>query len=129
MNSCLMWARTFFFFFQAEDGIRDSSVTGVQTCALPISYASLHRRSIRATACLGQRVGRDLLAGCQGRAQALLLLLRASDKNRIGAERLDRGDKRRGRTTLGDPLARPADLAPAPAFPPPPPHKTALYLT
>src|SRR6185369_17843600 len=27
----------FFFFFQAEDGIRDSSVTGVQTCALPIS--------------------------------------------------------------------------------------------
>src|SRR5207237_7171627 len=28
------------FFFQAEDGIRDSSVTGVQTCALPISPAS-----------------------------------------------------------------------------------------
>src|SRR5262249_58921823 len=27
-----------FFFFQAEDGIRDWSVTGVQTCALPISY-------------------------------------------------------------------------------------------
>src|SRR5260370_1523729 len=27
----------FLFFFQAEDGIRDSSVTGVQTCALPIS--------------------------------------------------------------------------------------------
>src|SRR5260370_1259704 len=28
--------RLFVFFFQAEDGIRDSSVTGVQTCALPI---------------------------------------------------------------------------------------------
>src|SRR5437762_10640436 len=28
--------RVFFFFFQAEDGIRDTSVTGVQTCALPI---------------------------------------------------------------------------------------------
>src|SRR5260370_26301793 len=28
------------FFFQAEDGIRDSSVTGVQTCALPISKAA-----------------------------------------------------------------------------------------
>ena len=28
-----------FFFFQAEDGIRDSPVTGVQTCALPISMA------------------------------------------------------------------------------------------
>src|SRR5689334_24303004 len=26
----------FFFFFQAEDGIRDGTVTGVQTCALPI---------------------------------------------------------------------------------------------
>src|SRR5712675_2474138 len=26
----------FFFFFQAEDGIRDVAVTGVQTCALPI---------------------------------------------------------------------------------------------
>src|SRR3989449_1970778 len=28
-----------FFFFQAEDGIRDVAVTGVQTCALPISLA------------------------------------------------------------------------------------------
>src|SRR5260370_27698083 len=28
-----------FFFFQAEDGIRDSSVTGVQTCALPIYHS------------------------------------------------------------------------------------------
>src|SRR2546430_5971142 len=30
----------FFFFFQAEDGIRDLTVTGVQTCALPISLFS-----------------------------------------------------------------------------------------
>src|SRR2546426_4023283 len=30
----------FFFFFQAEDGIRDYKVTGVQTCALPISGAA-----------------------------------------------------------------------------------------
>src|SRR2546427_12789989 len=29
----------FFFFFQAVDGIRDLTVTGVQTCALPISWA------------------------------------------------------------------------------------------
>src|SRR5699024_11418300 len=28
--------KCFFFFFQAEDGIRDRNVTGVQTCALPI---------------------------------------------------------------------------------------------
>src|SRR5260370_5937862 len=32
------------FFFQAEDGIRDSSVTGVQTCALPISSRRRHTR-------------------------------------------------------------------------------------
>src|SRR5437762_3982816 len=31
-----------FFFFQAEDGIRDTSVTGVQTCALPISAPGRH---------------------------------------------------------------------------------------
>src|SRR5437762_4663534 len=30
------WRVSDFFFFQAEDGIRDTSVTGVQTCALPI---------------------------------------------------------------------------------------------
>src|SRR5256886_14963935 len=30
-----------FFFFQAEDGIRDLTVTGVQTCALPISIHEL----------------------------------------------------------------------------------------
>src|SRR5256885_3958982 len=30
----------FFFFFQAEDGIRDYKVTGVQTCALPIFFCS-----------------------------------------------------------------------------------------
>src|SRR3989475_4181325 len=33
-------AGVFFFFFQAEDGIRDLTVTGVQTCALPISPAA-----------------------------------------------------------------------------------------
>src|SRR5207245_7666150 len=31
----------FFFFFQAEDGIRDATVTGVQTCALPISFMAV----------------------------------------------------------------------------------------
>src|SRR5256884_889678 len=38
-NACSVWtsSSTFFFFFQAEDGIRDVAVTGVQTCALPIS--------------------------------------------------------------------------------------------
>src|SRR5256885_5649838 len=37
--SCVMYI--FFFFFQAEDGIRDYKVTGVQTCALPILAAAL----------------------------------------------------------------------------------------
>src|SRR5437764_11820952 len=48
-----------FFFFQAEDGIRDTSVTGVQTCALPIyswdrradfSAAHTARKSVATTA-------------------------------------------------------------------------------
>src|SRR3989441_9644738 len=34
----------FVFFFQAEDGIRDKLVTGVQTCALPISLAPIEER-------------------------------------------------------------------------------------
>src|SRR5258708_13230822 len=41
----------FFFFFQAEDGIRDDLVTGVQTCALPIS-AVRHRHGVLAMAAL-----------------------------------------------------------------------------
>src|SRR5207248_8915769 len=48
--SCCLYALTFdcdinylffFFFFQAEDGIRDRTVTGVQTCALPISVVKV----------------------------------------------------------------------------------------
>src|SRR2546425_11078810 len=42
-----------FFFFQAEDGIRDKLVTGVQTCALPIS--KLRRRG---GPCLEDRLGK-----------------------------------------------------------------------
>src|SRR5256885_4010057 len=34
------WLSSIFFFFQAEDGIRDYKVTGVQTCALPILIVS-----------------------------------------------------------------------------------------
>src|SRR2546427_8302322 len=36
-TSCASSFLHLFFFFQAEDGIRDLTVTGVQTCALPIS--------------------------------------------------------------------------------------------
>src|SRR5207248_8740486 len=44
----------YFFFFQAEDGIRDRTVTGVQTCALPIS-----RRP-----CWSRRAGTAPTPGC-----------------------------------------------------------------
>src|SRR5216684_6780982 len=40
MTSCGIFI---FFFFQAEDGIRDVAVTGVQTCALPILLALVRR--------------------------------------------------------------------------------------
>src|SRR5438034_9931286 len=39
------------FFFQAEDGIRDHCVTGVQTCALPISWTSSPTSSTRGRRC------------------------------------------------------------------------------
>src|SRR5690606_38853143 len=39
----------FFFFFQAEDGIRDFHVTGVQTCALPISARIVNLGSVMGT--------------------------------------------------------------------------------
>src|SRR2546425_12910350 len=43
-----------FFFFQAEDGIRDKLVTGVQTCALPISLLSAYPDSARAHQAMGE---------------------------------------------------------------------------
>src|SRR5690554_7361391 len=36
MQDASLFMILYFFFFQAEDGIRDADVTGVQTCALPI---------------------------------------------------------------------------------------------
>src|SRR5256886_11306190 len=39
MVNLFLLSKVFFFFFQAEDGIRDLTVTGVQTCALPICVA------------------------------------------------------------------------------------------
>src|SRR6266478_7688394 len=42
----LIFFFVFFFFFQAEDGIRDLTVTGVQTCALPIWPADRRRPAV-----------------------------------------------------------------------------------
>ena len=39
MHAFVSFFDVLFFFFQAEDGIRDYKVTGVQTCALPISVS------------------------------------------------------------------------------------------
>src|SRR5256885_4951690 len=62
-----------FFFFQAEDGIRDYKVTGVQTCALPISQGRprhgrlgrLSRRQVR-----GLRPRRERHAAAPGRGDS-----------------------------------------------------------
>src|SRR5260370_25562263 len=48
-----------FFFFQAEDGIRDSSVTGVQTCALPIFEGENGQRQRLIKAVLHQQAAED----------------------------------------------------------------------
>src|SRR3712207_4857696 len=55
----------FFFFFQAEDGIRDIGVTGVQTCALPISVACYRAAGIdfASEEEYAERVGRHLRIG------------------------------------------------------------------
>src|SRR5690625_7041732 len=50
-----------FFFFQAEDGIRDGHVTGVQTCALPISWLLAALASL-AYGLLGTQQWRNLVA-------------------------------------------------------------------
>src|SRR5688500_16741327 len=47
---CMSLSIYYFFFFQAEDGIRDYKVTGVQTCALPISDFYEGLAQIRVTA-------------------------------------------------------------------------------
>src|SRR2546426_6838316 len=77
-----------FFFFQAEDGIRDYKVTGVQTCALPISdhrvgelrgvdLPPAHRlggRRAREPAGVGSRVGegQEIIVALLGDAEHLL---------------------------------------------------------
>src|SRR5207249_6959322 len=51
------------FFFQAEDGIRDRNVTGVQTCALPIYYSPIvPHTDVRRVVALAQSTGADLIA-------------------------------------------------------------------
>src|SRR5205085_5215689 len=60
---CEVSVNPFIFFFQAEDGIRDLTVTGVQTCALPILRTAVRRRHVR-------RAGGAAAAGLPGPAAA-----------------------------------------------------------
>src|SRR3989449_2974358 len=69
----------FFFFFQAEDGIRDVAVTGVQTCALPISLREA----------IGIEVDDYLVKPVQPR-QILSVITRLLEGDRIRQQRLAR---------------------------------------
>src|SRR5260221_3605123 len=90
-----MFSSVFFFFFQAEDGIRDHCVTGVQTCALPIfiafpemcltGYWHVRKLSREAFEALAEPVPNG------PSAQELLRLSREHGMT-IGAGLLERGD-------------------------------------
>src|SRR3989454_4134579 len=82
----------FFFFFQAEDGIRDYKVTGVQTCALPISSSARNVFRGRVTRLTHQRpgtvhvtadVGVELVAVVTEEAARDLEIGRASCRGRV----------------------------------------------
>src|SRR5262249_59517825 len=80
------------FFFQAEDGIRDWSVTGVQTCALPISAPATRcprarRDVVRAAAPRSHRgvPARPRGQGARGSARGAPAVTR-SEERRVGKE-------------------------------------------
>src|SRR5205809_6704348 len=79
----------FFFFFQAEDGIRDVAVTGVQTCALPI-YRILQREPTVMTLVMRIRFGLLVLSllVCATPAWAQT---KRSEERRVGKECRSRG--------------------------------------
>src|SRR5690606_41110581 len=65
------------FFFQAEDGIRDFHVTGVQTCALPISGRAAQRAE-RSPQCAGSAVWVPRIATKRPRRSSLMLQARSA---------------------------------------------------
>src|SRR5437870_10274969 len=73
-------AVVYFFFFQAEDGIRDGHVTGVQTCALPI-----WRAYVRVVLVLDPPVHMHAAAGA-GVALDGRFLVDRSEERRVGKE-------------------------------------------
>src|SRR5687767_15910699 len=94
----------FFFFFQAEDGIRDKLVTGVQTCALPI-WSEIQRLhiDIRSDAAATKKhpSGRSLNRGAGLRRGSRRRWRQRSEERRVGKECRTRGGrwhKKRKRT-------------------------------
>src|SRR5262249_56279912 len=85
-------ARGTFLFFQAEDGIRDWSVTGVQTCALPISAEELGRADRqaehRAHGAPDREPERDPPEACRDVAAELAVAheVGAATQRRLGAQ-------------------------------------------
>src|SRR5207253_4328231 len=77
---CIFVLFCYFFFFQAEDGIRDGHVTGVQTCALPI-WSEFGGASFSALIQLGKRS----FAGRNIRSDDALVSSR-SEERRVGKE-------------------------------------------
>ena len=71
LNSKIQRWSSLYFFFQAEDGIRDDRVTGVQTCALPI-FLVLDREDVRLhrLGLAGVRVDLDLVVPLERRLLA-----------------------------------------------------------
>src|SRR2546422_6501427 len=73
-----------FFFFQAEDGIRDVAVTGVQTCALPIYRAVTFRSAATWPLFAGADVGWNQTA--QVSLQPHPVVPGRSEERRVGKE-------------------------------------------
>src|SRR5467141_5335954 len=73
-----------FFFFQAEDGIRVSSVTGVQTCALPISLGAPAVGLSAAAVREGERAGQSVRGYLETTKQGVLALAQASGGITLG---------------------------------------------
>src|SRR5256885_6991263 len=71
-----------FFFFQAEDGIRDYKVTGVQTCALPILIGASERDGDVLIVPAGRVRRRRTAAGDRG---SRLVDVDAADRRGVGA--------------------------------------------
>src|SRR5690349_21935735 len=82
----------FFFFFQAEDGIRDLYVTGVQTCALPISSEALGSCAALPPAAAGS--GKTATAGALARAAARALAAAAGSVGKCVTNKIGRASCR-----------------------------------